>query len=454
MVGGPDPTSSPEIYDRVDHLILGEAEVTLPEFLRDFLAGTPKHLYLANNRKADMALSPIPRFDLFKFRHYLHVGIQFARGCPFRCEFCDIIELFGRVPRVKSAGQLLAEVQRLHDLGYRGHIDLVDDNFIGNKRAVKELLPRLRRWLDDNGTPFEFSTEASINLADDEELMDLMQDVGFCAIFVGIESPDEAALIATQKPQNTRRSIAESCQRIRRHGMVVNAGYIVGLDGETENIAEEMLDCIDATSAPIAMVGLLFALPNTQLSRRLATEGRLDLNSSVMTQDSGDQCVTGLNFKTGRRRSSVLSDYRRIISECYSPENYFGRVLRFVLQMDCSRKRLRIPFSQQLRDLRSFTRMVRALGIEAPYRRHFWHVLSQCLWHNPRAFRYAGAMMALYLHFGPFSRYVVARVDAELSSAPERELLGDAHSSTAISAFTIPERTAAGKSEPLITSDP
>src|SRR5690606_18941409 len=185
----------PRIYSEANHLILGEAEVTMPPFLADLAAGTPKAVY-ESPEKANVAGSPTPRFDLLKFERYNHIGIQFCRGCPFNCEFCDIIELFGRVPRAKTPEQLLTELQTLYDLGYRGHVDLVDDNFIGNKKLVKQFLPHLKPWLERHDWPFEFTTEASINLADDAELMQLMRETGFFAVFVGIESPDEETLKA------------------------------------------------------------------------------------------------------------------------------------------------------------------------------------------------------------------------------------------------------------------
>ena len=194
-VGGQDPTSQPEVYATADYLVLDEGEMTIPAFLADLSAGATRGTY-RSEAKPDVTQSPTPRFDLLELTKYLHVGVQFSRGCPFSCEFCDIIELFGRVPRLKTADQMLAELQRLYDLGYRGHVDFVDDNFIGNKKIVKQFLPQLKAWLEEHGWPFEFTTKASVNLADDGELLGLMQDCGFSAIFVGVESPDEETLKA------------------------------------------------------------------------------------------------------------------------------------------------------------------------------------------------------------------------------------------------------------------
>jgi radical SAM superfamily enzyme YgiQ (UPF0313 family) len=414
--GGPDPTSSPHLYAKAHHLVLGEAEVTLPEFLADLEAGNAKHAYEAGDRKADMAQSPVPRYDLLTFHRYLQVGIQWNRGCPFNCEFCDIIELFGRVPRGKNPGQILAELDRLYDLGYRGHIDIVDDNFIGNKKAVKALLPEIIDWSHRHGWPFEFSTEASLNLADDEELMTLMQRAGFAWLFVGIETPDETTLRATQKLQNTKRSIPQSVRKIVRHGMIVNSGYIVGFDEETHSVAQAILDNIEATAIPINMVGMLFALPNTQLTRRLQREGRLDKDFEVPPDETACQCVSGLNFRTKRPRRDILMDYRRVVSEAFAPASFFHRVRETTKMLDCSKRRLRIPLKNTLKDLRAFGRMIAILGFPRETRREFWRSFASALLSNPRAIRYSMSIMALYIHFGAFRHYVLGRLDQELAS--------------------------------------
>jgi len=421
VVGGPDATQSTHLYRAADHLILGEAEITMPRWLADYAAGTPAHVYECGDQLADVTTSPMPRFDLLKFDRYLHVGVQLARGCPFSCEFCDIIELFGRVPRLKPPDQMLAELQRLCDLGYRGHVDFVDDNFIGNKRDVKKFLVRLRAWLEDHRWPFEFSTEASVNLADDDELLQLMQDVGFSAIFVGIESPDEETLKATHKMQNTKRSLSESVRKIYSYGIFVNTGYIVGFDTERGSVAQGILDLIEASATPVNMVGLLFALPNTQLQRRLAREGRLVEGFEVVPGGAGDQCTAGLNFATRRPRGDVLRDYRRIIDESYAPKAYFSRVLEVGTRLNCRQKRLRLPLRQTLKDLRAFSRVLYRLGLRSRDRALFWRTLARLLWRNPRSLRYSVALMALYLHFGTFRRHVMARLDEQIRAVEHRE---------------------------------
>jgi radical SAM superfamily enzyme YgiQ (UPF0313 family) len=416
IVGGPDATSSPHVYREANHLVLGEGEVTIPKFLADFAAGTAQPVY-KDEARANVQESPTPRFDLIKLDKYNHIGVQWCRGCPFNCEFCDIIELFGRVPRAKTNAQALKELQALYDLGYRGHVDLVDDNFIGNKKMVKQFLPDLKRWLEERAWPFEFTTEASLNLADDPELMTMMQDVGFFAIFVGIESPDEATLYAMQKRQNTRRSIVESVQKIYRHGMFVNAGFIVGFDTEQGNVAKGIITCVEDTAIPVAMVGLLYALPNTQLTRRLATEGRLHPNFDVQPVGEGDQCTAGLNYDPCRPKVEILRDYLAVVRTIYEPTQYFGRVRRVARALDGTRRRYNPPFRRWARETKGFFRMARKLGFKSDTRRQFWTTFLDTLIHNPRAIRYTGALCGLYLHFGPFSTYVANR----LKEAVDRE---------------------------------
>ena len=413
VVGGPDATSSPHLYAEADHLVLGEGEVTLPQFLADLAAGRPQKLY-QDERQADVQQSPVPRFELLKFERYNHIGIQFCRGCPFACEFCDIIELFGRVPRAKTNAQMLRELQRLYDLGYRGHVDLVDDNFIGNKKLVKQFLPDLEQWLIAHRWPFEFTTEASINLADDVELLQLMQRVGFFAIFVGIESPDEDTLIAMQKRQNTRRSIADSIHRIYQHGMFVNAGFILGFDTESGSVADGIIACIDATGIPVNMVGLLMALPTTQLTRRLLAEGRLHQDFDVAPEGEGDQCTAGLNFVTRRPRAEVLADYLRVIETIYTPERYFARVLDVGTRLSSRGRRFKPDWRHQWKELKGFVRLARRLGFQPGVRGPFWRTVLRALWRNPRSIRYTGALAALYLHFGPFAQYVAQRIRAAI----------------------------------------
>ncbi|HWA98161.1 MAG TPA: B12-binding domain-containing radical SAM protein [Pirellulales bacterium] len=423
VVGGPDATSSPHIYAAADHLVLGEAEVTVPRWLADLAQGKALPRYEQGPERADVSRSPTPRFDLLRFRNYMYLGVQFSRGCPFLCEFCDIIELFGRVPRLKSADQILGELERLYALGHRGHVDFVDDNFIGNKRDIKKFLPRLIDWQRQRGWPFMFSTEASINLADDDELLKLMQQAGFATVFVGIESPDEETLRQTQKAQNTRRTLSDSVHKLYDHGMFVTTGYIVGFDSERGSVAPGILELIEASDTAVNMVGMLFALPGTQLARRLKREGRLPDDFAEAhgadLDDLGDQCLAGINFIPLRPRADILRDYRRVIAESYDADNYFRRVERMALRLNCSQKRLSLGLRTTLIDLAAFGRVIYRQGIKASYRRQFWRTLGAVVRRNPAALRFAIAVMALYLHFGDFSRFVLKRLDVQIAREDE-----------------------------------
>ena len=425
-VGGPDVTSSPEAYRIADFRVLGEAEGIIGEFIAAWDSGVRSGTYTAEKFTADVTKTPIPRFDLLTPSHYTYFGVQFARGCPFKCEFCDIIELYGRVPRTKTPQQMLAEIDRVYDLGYRGTLDFVDDNFIGNKKAVKAFLPHLIAWQRAHGYPFAFSTEASINLADDDELLKLMRQANFFTIFVGIESPDGDTLVSMQKKQNTRRELADSVHKIYRAGMFVNAGFILGFDSEKGSVAEAMIDCIEATAIPFAMVGLLYALPTTQLTRRLAREGRLFATAdSVQLADAagaGDQCTAGLNFATLRPRRDILADYRRVLASIYEPTAYYGRVCRLMQLLDRPvLDRSRNPGTRQailalLDDLRLLSRLVWRIATRQPMALGpFCKSFAATARGNPRALGELGILAAFYLHLGPFARFVIAAVDRQIA---------------------------------------
>ena len=322
-VGGPDISSSPHVYARADFKVIGEAEDIIKDVIAAIRNGDRSGTFEAEKFQVDVTKSPVPRFDLLKFDQYLHVGVQFSRGCPFTCEFCDIIELYGRVPRAKTNAQMLTELDALHACGYRGHVDFVDDNMIGNKKALKRFLPELIAWQKTKGYPFEFSTEASVNLADDDELLGMLTRANFFAVFVGIETPDPATLVVASKKQNTRRDLVASIHKIYGAGIFVTAGFIVGFDGEKSDAGRAISTFIEDAAIPICMVGLLYALPNTQLTRRLAKEGRLFPNHDVIVSNDGDQCTLGLNFETTRPRQEILRDCQTIIHDIYSPRRIF-----------------------------------------------------------------------------------------------------------------------------------
>jgi radical SAM superfamily enzyme YgiQ (UPF0313 family) len=410
VVGGPNVTSSPEVFSHADFLVLGEAEGVINKFVEGWNAGERCGRYEAEKFTADVSKSPIPRFDLLNFKHYLYVGVQFSRGCPFNCEFCDIIELYGKVPRAKTNAQMLAELQTLYDLGYRGHVDFVDDNLIGNKKALKAFLPALRTWQEERGYPFEFSTEASMNLADDGQLLAMMKTANFFAIFMGIESPDAETLIATQKKQNTRRSLAESVHKIYGAGMFVIAGFIVGFDTEKGGMAAGMIDCIEASSIPACMVGLLTALPNTQLMRRLQAEKRL----LPLVSEDGDQCLAGLNFVTLRARRDILEDYKTVLEAVYEPSAYFARVRGVGRAL----KRLDLPSKAHTKhNFQLLLQLMSHMTVQRPdLRQHFWKTFLDTARHNPGALESIVSLMLLYLHLGAFSQHVVRELDKQIAA--------------------------------------
>jgi radical SAM superfamily enzyme YgiQ (UPF0313 family) len=424
-VGGPDPTSSPHIYAAADFLVLGEAEAIIDTFVASWERGERSGRFQAERFTADVTKSPVPRFDLLRFEHYLFVGIQFSRGCPFNCEFCDIIELYGRVPRTKTNAQMLAEIARLYELGYRGHLDFVDDNFIGNKKALKRFLPVLTAWQKKRHYPFRFSTEASLNLADDQELLAMMREANFFAVFVGIESSNTDTLVAAQKKQNAWRSMEESVFAIYAAGIYVLAGFIVGFDTDTSAASDDMVGCIETTSIPVCMVGLLTALPNTQMTRRLEREGRLypDYDSYDSGKSGqGDQCTGGINFVPLRPKRDILVDYKRVLERIYTPEAYFKRV-------DVVGRALERPYLGQKRrpsyvakDLRTLARVMWKMSTSDPaHARSFWGLVAGTLLRNPLAFEAVLTMVVIYLHVGPFAQHVISVLDQQIAAIDSGE---------------------------------
>ncbi|MBR0697143.1 B12-binding domain-containing radical SAM protein [Bradyrhizobium lablabi] len=421
-VGGPDVSSSPHLYADADFQVIGEAEQIMEQFIAAWERGERKGVFIAEKFKIDVTQSPMPRYDLIKFDQYLFIGVQYSRGCPFTCEFCDIIELYGRVPRTKTNDQILAELQALYDHGYRGHVDFVDDNFIGNKRNLRTLLPRLKAWLEERDYPFEFSTEASINIADDSDLLQAMKDANFFGIFVGIESPDPETLVQMKKKQNTRRNIAECIHKIYSYGMFVTAGFIVGFDTEKVSMGQAMIDFIDEASIPVCMVGLLYALPGTQLTRRLAAEGRLHEGHDLMkVEHAGDQCTLGCNFDTVRPLRDILEDYKTVLGHVFSPTAYAARLSRLAVMLDRSDRRRDLPdgdVRKRLAGIEGVHKVMRALP---EVREPFWKTFVEVAKTNPNALRYIVMLMALYMHLGPFSKRVISQIErriAELDRMP------------------------------------
>src|SRR5215213_3396058 len=319
VVGGPYVSTSAEHLPAADHIFVGEAETTLPEFLKDLENGEPKRIYQAAERPA-LTSTPVPHFQLAELGRYSSMAIQYSRGCPFNCEFCDIIEIYGRVPRTKTNEQMLMELDALYRTGWRGPLFIVDDNFIGNKKNVRRMMPGLCEWMERRKHPFRLFTEASVNLADDDELLALMKRANFRRVFLGIETPVEESLKETQKSQNTRRSLIESVRKIQGYGMEVMAGFIVGFDHDPADIFQRQIDFIRESAIPMAMVGLLSALPDTQLWRRLEREGRL------LSEGAGTNTEASLNFVPKMDRQTLIDGYKTIMRTIYSPEEYYERV--------------------------------------------------------------------------------------------------------------------------------
>jgi radical SAM superfamily enzyme YgiQ (UPF0313 family) len=419
-VGGPDVSSSPHLYADADFQVIGEAEEIISHFISAWERGERRGVFIAEKFKTDVTRSPMPRYDLIKFDDYLFIGVQFSRGCPFTCEFCDIIELYGRVPRTKTNEQILAELQALYDHGYRGHVDFVDDNFIGNKKNLRTLLPRLRAWLEEHDYPFEFSTEASVNIADDDNLLQAMKDTNFFGIFVGIESPDPETLVQMKKKQNTRRNIAECIHKIYGYGIFVTAGFIVGFDTEKVSMGQAMIDFIEETNIPVCMVGLLYALPGTQLTRRLAKEGRLHKGHDLMkVEQAGDQCTLGCNFDTKRPLRDILVDYRAVLEQVFNPTAYAGRLSRLAVMLDRSDRRHDLPdgdIRKRHDGIEGVHRIMRALP---EVREPFWIAFVEVAKTNPKALRYIVMLMALYTHLGPFSKNVIGEIDRRIAQLDE-----------------------------------
>ncbi|MFV2068632.1 MAG: B12-binding domain-containing radical SAM protein [Pirellulales bacterium] len=420
IVGGPDATSQPTLYENADALVLGEAETTVPVWLDAWRQGHPRGKFQVHE-KPDVTQSPVPRFDLLNMDDYLCINVQFSRGCPFNCEFCDIIELFGRKPRTKAPEQFCRELETLYDLGYRGWVDVVDDNFVGNRRNVKQMLPVLKEWSEKRGYPFYYSTQASINLADDEPLMDAMTEVDFRIVFVGIETPDPKLLATTQKRMNAHKPITDRIAKIYDHGLSVTAGFILGFDGESKGAGDVIIECIEENAVPIAMASLLAALPNTQLSRRLTREGRLlhsatyepfapgqrhELLLPTVKGEAPDQAALGgLKFTTTRNRYEILQEHRHVWQTVYQPKQYFARVLRAVQRIKAHHKH-KLPRRQQWRLDRGFLNLVRRLSRIPGVRWPLWWMLLRAFFLGRARFEHAARMAVAYLQFHKIRRRI------------------------------------------------
>jgi radical SAM superfamily enzyme YgiQ (UPF0313 family) len=390
VVGGPYVSTSSERLPDADHIFIGEAETTLPEFISDVELGIARRIYKADERPA-LTNTPVPDFSLIDIRHYSAMNVQYSRGCPFNCEFCDIIEIYGRVPRTKSNAQMLGELDALKATGWRGRVFIVDDNFIGNKKNVRLFMPDLIKWSKENEYPFSFLTEASVNLAEDDALLQQMAQAHFRRVFLGIETPVEESLKQTQKGQNTRRDLLDSIQRIQSYGIEVMAGFIIGFDSDPEDIFDLQMKFIRSSGIPLAMVGLLDALPDTQLWRRLEQEGRL------VDVSTGNNTDAEMNFIPRMDKGRLVEGYKSVIRNIYSPQEYYGRAL------DCLSRLHKSPNEKRQstvpEDLRAFFNIILTLGIRDTERLQFWNYFYKVIRHHTRSIAHGLTLAAMGYHF-------------------------------------------------------
>lgn len=388
VAGGPLFTMEYEQFPDVDHLILNEAELTLPPFLADLANGCAQPIY-TTTEYPDISQTPTPLWELVNLKHYDTVSIQFSRGCPYNCEFCNVTTLLGHRPRLKTAAQIIAELDGLYDLGWRKGVFFVDDNFIGNKKELKStVLPALIEWRKGKvGMPF--NTEASINLADDPELMWLMTEAGFITIFVGIETPNEDSLIECSKTQNKGRDLVESVKRLHRAGLQVQGGFIVGFDSDTPSVFQQQIDFIQQSGVVTAMVGLLQAPRGTRLYERLQREGR------IADEFSGDNVSGSTNIIPAMNLDTLREGYREILDHIYTPKFYYDRVITFLREY----KPPQIKSPLDFQHLMAFWRSIWQLGLRGAERVQYWRLFFWTLFRRPRLFPLAITLAIYGFHF-------------------------------------------------------
>lgn len=403
VVGGPHPTSFHDEINGADHFLLDEVEDTFPQFLEDFENGRAKQMYRSPN-KPDVTKSPRPRYDLLELDAYRSMALQFSRGCPFDCEFCDITKLFGRVPRTKTNAQILAELDFLYELGWYGSTFLVDDNFVGNKREAMRLLPAIADWQKEKGYPFSFYTEASLTLVESEPLMDAMVDAGFGMAFLGIESPNPEALKKSNKNQNTKKGIdnylLRAVRTLQGKGIEVTGGFILGLDGDGPGVFDAQIDFIQEAGIPVAMVGLLSALRGTSLYNRLEREGRL------IGETTGNNLDITLNFVPELDKQTLLDGYKRVLSTLYDPtlSNYFKRCLtQFKYQKPLENSTGRAGIGELLAVVRSFKHQL--FSRQGPA---YFKFLLKTLFRHPKMLPEAIRLAIMGYHFQKHTEHAIA----------------------------------------------
>ena len=413
-VGGPYPTALPKEAEAAgaDYLILDEGEITLPMFVEAVQRGDTGGIFRSGGERPDVTITPIPRFDLLEFDAYSEMSVQFSRGCPFQCEFCDIIVLYGRKPRTKAPAQLIAELERLYELGWRRSIFMVDDNFIGNKRNVKLFLKELQPWMVEHKYPFSFATEASVDLAKDQELMDIMVQCNFGAVFLGIETPDEDSLALTQKFQNTRDSLSDSVEAIARSGLRVMAGFIIGFDGEKPGAGDRIVQFVEKTSIPTAIFSMLQALPDTALWHRLKKEGRLRGESANINQ------TTLMNYVPTRPLEEIAREYINAFWTLYDPERFLDRTyrhFRILGEATYPNKGKRPKKKLDWVVIRAFLTICWRQGVVRKTRLKFWRNLFSMYRHNKGGISSYLAVCAQIEHFVEYRQIVKEQIEAQLA---------------------------------------
>jgi radical SAM superfamily enzyme YgiQ (UPF0313 family) len=408
VAGGPLFTSECEKFEEVDYLVLNEAEITLPPFLEDLGKGCAKHIYTSEERP-DVRTTPIPAWPLLDMNKYVTMSVQYSRGCPFDCEFCDIVVLNGHKVRTKGKDQILAELDALHNQGWRAGVFVVDDNFIGNKRQLKEqILPAIIKWQEERNYPFSLSTQLSINLADDEELMQLMAKAGFDCVFVGIESLNEESLVECNKLQNKGRDPVASVKKMQNHGFQVQAGFILGFDSDPDSVFKSQINFVQKSGIVVAMVGLLNAPRGSKLHKRLERENRL------LEKVSGDNTDCSMNFIPKMDSEKLVNGYKSVLNTIYSPRQYYKRVETFLKQYKPHRKK---GLSRlELWHIWALTRSVWFLGVTDRGRWEYWKFMSSTLIRRPRSFPISMNLAIWGYHFQKLARkYATVSVSGDLA---------------------------------------
>jgi len=396
VAGGPAFTTQHEAFTGVDHFVLNEAEVTLPLFLEDLEKGEPKKIYTSNARP-DITETPLPLWFLIKKDDYATLAIQYSRGCPYNCEFCDIVIMNGRIPRCKTPEQMKKEFQALYDAGWHKSVFIVDDNFIGNKGEVKKMLPVLQEWQREHKYPFTLLTEASTDLANDEDLMRMMSQANFFKVFLGLETPDKESLKECGKFQNTSRDLVKAVQTIHRHGMQVMGGFIVGFDNDTETIFDAQINFIQQIGVVTAMVGMLTALPQTRLWHRLKDEGRL------LSETTGENTDGVLNFMPMMGIKPLNDGYRKILASIYTPKMYYQRINTFL-----ENYRPTVISKVQKEDIIAFIRSTWRIGILSRARFHYWKLLAKTFIKKRLALPIAVELAIYGLHYEKIAKRICA----------------------------------------------